>query len=515
MAPPGRPGPESAHDNKPNSSEPKLFGFCSFGLLSALVVAPLPLGSARPWAISLLAIWLWLWLLVLVFGGLLKPATATWLPRLKAAALPLGLLAAYALLVAAQLAPWPHAWRVALLPLSIAPGDTGPGALSLDAYATKRYLITTLTYLAAFVLVVALCSTQKRVTWLLGTIVASGVLQALIAVVLNWSGAEYQYFFYEFQQGGRANGTFPNPDHLAGYMELCLAAGLGLMMAQFTGAAGGPRRDWRARTLEAMQFVMSPKMLLRMMLVVMVIALVMTHSRMGNGAFFLAMLLAGAAVAVISPRLRRAALWLVLSMVIVDAVIIGQAVGLERVVERIQGTELGAAPGSEAASLEGSAATVPRQETIEQRLRTPIAALAMVKDAPWLGHGGGAFYAGFPMYKTPDVIPQFFSHAHNDYVEVAVDTGLPGLALWLAVGLATAWRALRLLRDNEPRLSRGVGVAAAVALFALGLHSVVDFNLQIPSNALTFTALLALVWATRPQPRQARNLRAEMPKSLA
>jgi len=37
----------------------------------------------------------------------------------------------------------------------------------------------------------------------------------------------------------------------------------------------------------------------------------------------------------------------------------------------------------------------------------------------------------------------------------------------------------------------------------------VDFNLQIPANALTFTSLLALVWATTPQPRRAETRAAQ------
>ena len=65
----------------------------------------------------------------------------------------------------------------------------------------------------------------------------------------------------------------------------------------------------------------------------------------------------------------------------------------------------------------------------------------------------------------------------------------------LLLAAASAWRAARMLPDDQPRLTRGIGVAALTALCCMGLHSVVDFNLQIPANALVFTTLLALVWA--------------------
>lgn len=498
LAPTGRPEPESV--SEPNSQEPKLFGFVFFGLLAALVWAPLPLGSNRQWATALLTVWLWGLLLALVAGTLAQQrAGALWLPRLKAAWLPLTLLAAFAAVPAVQLLPWPHALRQSLLPLAIAEGSTAPGPLTLDAFATQRHLLVTLGYLAAFVLVVALASTRKRVLWLLGTLVGAGVLQAFIAVMLFSGGGNYTYFFHEFQQGGRATGTFPNPDHLAGYMELTLAAGLGLMMTQFSGSTQAPRQ-WRARLLEAMNFILSPKMLLRLMLVVMVVALVMTHSRMGNGAFFLAMLLGGAVVAAISPRLRRAALWLVLSMVVVDAIIIGQWVGLERVVERVQGTALTDEARDEM-NLEQAQRSY-REETLEGRMQAPLAAFTLLQDAPLLGHGAGSFFTSFPPFKTAAVYPTYFDHAHNDYAEVGAETGLMGLASWLGLGLASGVAALRLLRDSQPRLQRGVGVAAAVALFSLGLHSLVDFNLQIPANALTLASLLALAWAARQNPME-------------
>ena len=491
LAPIGRPEPESAPE--PNSQEPKLFGFVFFGLLAALVWAPLPLGSNRQWATALLTLWLWGLLLAVVAGGLAKPQQAAlWWPRLKRAWLPLMLLAGFAAVPVLQLLPWPAGLREQLLPLAVPPANTAAGPLTLDAFATQRHLLSTLGYLAAFALVVMLAHTRHRVQWLLGTLVAGGVLQALIAVALYSGGGHYQYFFYEFKQGGRATGTFPNPDHLAGYMELTLAAGLGLMMAQFGGSTQAPRH-WRARLLEAMHFILSAKMLLRLMLVVMVVALVMTHSRMGNGAFFLAMLLAGAAVAVISPRLRRVALWLVLSMVVVDAIIIGQWVGLERVVERVQGTAL-TDEVREEMNLEQAQRSY-REETLEGRMQAPLATFRLMADAPMLGHGAGTFFTAFPPFKGPTVYPTFFDHAHNDYAEVGAETGWIGLACWIALGLASGLTALRLLRDSQPRLQRGVGVAAGVALFALGLHSLVDFNMQIPANALTMTCLLAAVWA--------------------
>ncbi len=448
-------------------------------LLGAIVWAPWPLGSNRPWAVALLAFVLWLAVALAVSAAALagpKSSLAQSRPWPAAAYLPLAALASFALLLVAQMLP------------GLGPGG---GPISIDPFHTRAYLLRTLLYAGAWLLVLLTVRDRERAGRLLGAVVAAGVLQAVGAVVLYSSGAHYDWLFTPFDQGGRAQGTFPSPDHLAGYMELCLSAGLGWLIAQL-GAGEGQGRGWRSQAVGFLSFVMSAKMLLRLLLVVMVIALVMTHSRMGNGAFFLAIGIVGALVAARSRQLRRPALWLVGSMALVDVLVIGQWVGLDRVIQRLEHT---AEASSEALAGFGlGAAPPPPDESLALRLTVPRLSMQLVVQRPLFGWGGGTYATAFPPFKQPG-LPWHWDHAHDDYVQVACDTGLVGLALWLAVGVASLARALRLLNDGQSRMNRGVAVAALMALCCIGLHSVVDFNLHIPSNALVFTVLLALVWA--------------------
>ena len=462
-----------------NSPRSPWWDTLAFAALLALAVwAPLPLGSNRPWAVGLLAAGLWLALITCLLGSTLAGHPGHH-RRLLRAAVPLALIAGFALLLAGQL------WAPTLVAAHLHTGD---------AFQTRIYLLTTLAFFAAFTLAVVCVHTPRRATLLLATVAAAGVMQAVVAVVLFSTGATYQLMFTDFEQGGRATGTFPNADHLAGYLQLCLAAGLGLMLAQF-GGGHVAQRGWRQRVANALAFLLSAKMLLRLMLVVMVVALVMTHSRMGNGAFFLALLLMGGLVAAVSQRLRRPALALVVSMALVDIFIIGQWVGLDRVVERLQGTAAATVAAGGVPGVSSVIAAANTEESVQSRLQVPRLSLPLVWQQPWFGHGGGTYYLSLPAVK-PAGFPYLWDHAHNDYVELAVDTGLLGLGLLLLLGAATAWRAARMLRDVEPRLKRGVGVAALMALSCLGIHGMVDFNLQIPANALTLVLLLALVWAT-------------------
>lgn len=456
-------------------------GACHAAFLALLVWAPLPLGSNRPWALGLLAGLLWLLVAVRAAWGCTTAGASQW-PRWQQSWVCVALAAAPAGVAAAQLLAGP-----------LPPLEAGALLGTLSAVDTRMFLLRALLCLAAILLVLAGCSSQQRCRQLLMAVVLGGLFQALLAVLLYSSNSRYQFLFHAFQQGQRTTGTFPNPDHLAGFLELSLAAGFGLLLAQF-GDRQSAAREWRQALAKAAAFVISSKMLVRMTLVAMVVALVLTRSRMGNAAFFASMLIVGLWVAVASPRLRKPALWVVASMAVIDLVVIGQWVGLDRVVDRITNTVDSTAleAGQEAAF--GGGTGERREESLQQRMRVPTLSLPLVEQRPWFGHGGGAYRYAFPQVKADDLL-LYWDHAHNDYIELAVDVGLVGLLPLLALALATAWRAARMLRDDRPRLTRGIGVATLTALCCMGLHSLVDFNLQIPANALVFTTLLALAWA--------------------
>jgi O-antigen ligase len=464
------------HSTRHLSSFASQVAFVIFIIL--LVWAPLPLGSNRPWAVSLLAIG-FCSLLVLVLGTQLAQTAHTGeaplgLKRWKIARWPLLALMAYALLVVLQCIPFPQSF------LSFMGVEDSPGTISVAPFHTRQYLLVTLCLTAAFALGCWLLDTPQRIRWLVLILIGSGVFQAFLAILLYSARAEYELLFLSIRAGYRAMGTFANPNHLAGYMEMCLSVGVGWMMTQFDGSRVSPR-GWRQKLFVFLNFVMSRTMWVRMLLVVMVIALVLTRSRMGNIAFFVSMLITAITCAVISKKMRKAALGLVVSLLIVDVVVIGHWVGLERVVQRIEST---------ASSRERKMT----EESLEERFQAAQYALKMVIDRPLVGVGGGAFYTAFPQYKG-DLLPWFFDHAHNDYVQIAVETGLLGLGLLAAVMLLTLRRVLRLMSDDHPAHVRGIAVGVWMTMWCLMIHSAVDFNLQIPANALTFIVILSLAWA--------------------
>lgn len=125
-------------------------------------------------------------------------------------------------------------------------------------------------------------------------------------------------------------------------------------------------------------------------------------------------------------------------------------------------------------------------------------ALVMVRERPWTGFGGGTFYNAFTRYKVESLsLP--YNHAHNDYVEIAADVGLPGLLLLAGVALLSMVRVIQLMRDRSSPHVRGVAVGVGMGLMCALLHALVDLNLQINANAMTLTVLLAAVWSVPTQ----------------
>src|SRR5206468_7900701 len=120
---------------------------------------------------------------------------------------------------------------------------------------------------------------------------------------------------------------------------------------------------------------------------------------------------------------------------------------------------------------------------------------------PVLGAGLGASADASPAFSRAhgDVRT---THAENDALEFVAEGGVAGLAIaaWLAV-LAARGLADRLRHGRDP-FRKSIAVGAAGAIAALAVHSLFDFNLRLPANALVFASLLGLAAAPREPARR-------------
>jgi O-antigen ligase len=116
---------------------------------------------------------------------------------------------------------------------------------------------------------------------------------------------------------------------------------------------------------------------------------------------------------------------------------------------------------------------------------------AMIRDKWALGVGIGAYQTAHPIYNSRDG-SLLVEQAHNDYLQIMADAGIIGalIALWFI--FLVARDILRASRHGS-RVMSGTALGAGGGMFALFVHSLFDFNFQIPSNALLFLVLTAVV----------------------
>lgn len=444
-----------------------------FGFLALVAWVPLPLGSNRAWAWSLMEVWIYFlavsWLVLFVFDKVRFTGAFT-----KATPV-LVLLSLWLLWVFLQTVPLPAGLVEFLSPQAHAIYATSPDAplpwfpLSVDVYATRQGLLKSIAYVLVFCLALLLLHSHHRLKLCAGVLILSGVFQAAYGGLMTLSGMEYGFFIEKTTSVGYASGTFTNRNHLAGYLEMCLATGIGIMIASLDHRHAN--NSLRQVVLRWLKLLMSSKARLRLYLVIMVIALVLTHSRMGNTAFFTSLLVTGCIGLLLSRRATRGMILLIASLILIDIFIVGTWFGIEKVAERIEHT---------------SFATESRDEVYEYVMHE-------FNDYTLTGSGLGTFYAVFPNYRQHDV-SGFYTHAHNDYLEFAAETGIIGIGLLGLVVVSSLMMAVLAQHRRRDPLMRGLSFAAIMGITSILIHSTVDFNLQIPANAFTFMLLLAFAW---------------------
>lgn len=339
-----------------------------------------------------------------------------------------------------------------------------------------------------------LCHSRRRLRWSLMLIFVNGAILAMTGLVVALSGLDWSLLGIQLDPVSVARAPFINRNHFAGYLAVCGALGFGLLCADLNSR--NYTETWGQRIRNLLALLLSRKLFVRTLLVVIVIGLIVSQSRMGNLAFGLALAVVGAIAVWRWRPLPPGLLPLVVSIFVIDVLLAGSWFGLDRLQQRFRDTsvlasaESGLAQSGVASSAAQSAPS-GTEPSDSERVRVAASSLKMLSGHWLFGIGVGGYRAAYGAFK-PDSVLLHYQHAHNDWVQTLVERGLLGmLAVVAALGFAVH-ACLRVLRRRDDKLLRGSAVGLLTAYAVVGIHALADFNLQIPAYLWLVHVLLAL-----------------------
>jgi O-antigen ligase len=114
--------------------------------------------------------------------------------------------------------------------------------------------------------------------------------------------------------------------------------------------------------------------------------------------------------------------------------------------------------------------------------------LQMIRDFPLTGVGIGAYARAVSVYQAPHEFS--FNHAHNEYLQILAEGGIPLAAVVGIAVVAGVARARAMLRADRSA-SYWIRAGAVSSVFAIAVQSIWETGLRMPANAMLFAACCA------------------------
>lgn len=340
-----------------------------------------------------------------------------------------------------------------------------PLPISLTPYESSATLLCLIPPLAMFCAIVRLKA--FRPSWLAASLLigaTGGIAFSALQVVRG--GGNAGWYPYPETNLGVGVGFFANANHMADLLAIAIP---------FVAAIGAAGRSKNIQRYSALLMVAVALML------VLIAGIALTHSLAG---YLLAVPAVAGSALILLPQMNRwragIALIAALTVLVALGALTMTAIGSNKIGPKAAGS-------------------VESREVI---LQTTAKAIS---DHMPFGTGLGSFVRIYRLYETPETVTgEYVVHAHNDYAELALELGLPGvilIMLFLAWWARAAWA---VWLNAEGGVARAAAVSSALVL----VHSLVDFPLRTAAISACFAMLLALLADRRANPRlQPRDIR--------
>lgn len=356
--------------------------------------------------------------------------------------------------------------------------------ISVDPAATMAELFRLAALLATFCISALMIRSQERRMALASILCATamfetmyGLHEAALQRYAIWGWVNHLIF-------NRVTGTFVNPNHFAHYLAIVFPMALFLIASKWhvSGDRDMPPSRRLANLLEHGIFTSGFALLAG---VSCVAGILLGQSRGGLLALVTGLLFASALLP--GKRLLRATLAGVAALILVGTLVM--YLGPKRTVARFVPNEL-------------------EQETLVGRRIGIASALGVWERFSLLGSGLGTFRNVVSMEQEQD-LAKVYTHAHNDFAEIAATAGTAGFLVAFA-SLVAGYVALTRMTVGQESLElawrrRAFQWAALASITIAAAHAMIDFNFFIPANPATLAAIAGAAVASVDHDRRTRR----------
>ena len=417
-----------------------IFSKTAFFLVACIgVLATLAYGTVHQPVIALF--YFLVTILTLVFGttsiitGRLNVSTDTLL-------VPLGLFGIYAM--------------IQVIPFGFVSNDISliPRTISVEPFATQTAAMHIFALLAYFFLAASILNSASRLRRIVAVMTIFGFIYAFYAILQSVLSPDRIYGIYK-PQTGTPFGSFVNKHDFAAIIEIAIALPMGMIFS------GSLRSDKRLLYVVA--------------ILLMGAALLLSGSRGG-----LVALIAEILFLIIITSRAKGQKNLILKAALSLALLIGAVAGAVFVGGETTLTRIADTAGSE--------------DVTSNRGHIWGVTMRVISHSLPLGAGIGAFPQAYTSFDTTSGFERV-EQAHNDYLQLIADAGLPGAAIGIFF-LVLFFRkgAANIHVKNTAR--RGVAAGAFAGCFAILVHSLFDFVLHVTAVSVMFLMLLAILIAS-------------------
>jgi O-antigen ligase len=340
------------------------------------------------------------------------------------------------------------------------------GSISVDRELTSLALLRLLTAASVFWMALQLCRHASRAGLLVWSIAAITCGYAAYGLGAHWLAPERVLWLDDLLNRNVVHSTFINPNSFATYAGIGLVAFCALILRLYRNEFASVGGSIRFRIATFIEVTGQKGAVLLGGAFVVLVALLLSGSRGGIAATVMGLLV----LAALTLRLRKNNFAEQREAIIVVGVLFVAATFLafgDVVAGKI--------------ALEGFGD--------EGRMALQTITIRSILAAPVLGYGYGTFKDVFPMFRDQSLSTSLaWQLAHNTSLEALQGLGLVFGSMLVAGVSLLVWRCIKGAAARQ--MDEMLPCVAASAAVLLGVHSMVDFSLQIQAIALTFMALL-------------------------